>query len=35
MSACREIMQGEFGYPSVFRVSDPEETQVAMKMYGI
>jgi alkyldihydroxyacetonephosphate synthase len=35
MNACREVMQGEFGYPSVFRVSDQEETQLMMRMYGI
>lgn len=35
MQACREIMQAEFGYPSVFRLSDPEETDVAMKLYHI
>lgn len=35
MNACREVMQGEFGFPSVFRVSDQEETQVMMRMYGI
>ncbi len=35
MNACRECMQGEFGMPSVFRVSDQEETQVMMRMYGI
>lgn len=34
-AACREIMQGEFGNPSVFRLSDPEETDVAMKLYHI
>ncbi len=34
-NACREIMQGEFGYPSVFRLSDPEETDVAMRTYHI
>jgi alkyldihydroxyacetonephosphate synthase len=33
--ACREVMQAEFGYPSVFRLSDPEETDVAMKLYHI
>lgn len=33
--ACREIMQGEFGLPSVFRLSDPEETDVAFKLYGV
>lgn len=35
MAACREIMQSEFGFPSVFRLSDPEETDVAMKLYHI
>jgi alkyldihydroxyacetonephosphate synthase len=35
LQACREIMQGEFGYPSVFRLSDPEETDVALRMYHI
>ena len=34
-NACREVMQGEFGYPSVFRLSDPEETDVAMRTYHI
>ncbi len=34
-NAAREIMQGEFGYPSVFRLSDPEETNVAMKLYKV
>jgi len=33
--ATREISQGEFGMPSILRVSDPEETDVAMKMYGL
>ena len=28
-------MQGEFGYPSVFRLSDPEETDTAMRIYYI
>ncbi len=35
MEATKEIMQGQFGYPSVFRISDPEETDVAMKLYGV
>lgn len=35
IAACREIMQSECGYPSVFRLSDPEETDVAMKLYHI
>jgi len=33
--AAREIVQGEFGLPSVFRLSDPEESDVALKLYGI
>ncbi|HRT81820.1 MAG TPA: FAD-binding oxidoreductase [Oscillospiraceae bacterium] len=35
VNAAREIMQGEFGYPSVFRLSDPEETSVAFRLYGV
>lgn len=34
-NAAREIMQSEYGYPSVFRLSDAEETNVGMKQYGI
>jgi len=34
-AAVREVMQGEFGLPSMFRLSDPEETDVAMRMYHI
>jgi alkyldihydroxyacetonephosphate synthase len=34
-SAAREIMQSESGLPSVFRLSDPEESDVAMRMYHI
>ena len=34
-TAAREMMQGEFGRPSVFRLSDPEETDVAFKLYGV
>jgi len=33
--AAREIMQVEAGYPSVFRLSDPEETEMMMRMYGV
>ncbi|UCC62548.1 MAG: FAD-binding oxidoreductase [Anaerolineae bacterium] len=33
--ACRQVMQGEFGFPSVFRLSDTEETDVAFKLYGV
>jgi len=35
IEACREIMQGEFGFPSLLRLSDPEETEVAFKLYGV
>lgn len=35
MAAMREVMQAEAGYPSVFRLSDPEETEVMIHMYGI
>jgi alkyldihydroxyacetonephosphate synthase len=35
VSAMREIMQSQFGYPAVFRLSDPEETAVAFKLYGV
>lgn len=34
-NAVREVMQGQFGFPSVFRLSDPEETDIAMKLYGV
>jgi alkyldihydroxyacetonephosphate synthase len=34
-AAAREIMQSEAGYPSVFRLSDPEETGVMIHMYGV
>ncbi|HQJ02256.1 MAG TPA: FAD-binding oxidoreductase [Anaerolineaceae bacterium] len=34
-SVVREMMQAESGLPSVFRLSDPEETDVAMRMYHI
>jgi len=35
VEACREVMQSECGAPSVFRLSDPEETDVAMRLYHI
>ncbi len=34
-TAVREIMQRECGFPSVFRLSDAEETDVALRLYGI
>ncbi len=33
--AAREIMQSEGGYPSVFRLSDPEETRIMLRLYGV
>ncbi len=35
VAAAREISQGEFGMPAVFRISDPEETHHGLKLYGI
>ncbi len=35
VNASREISQGEFGLPSVFRISDAEETDVGLKLYGL
>ena len=35
VEASQEIAQGEFGRPAVFRISDPEETEVGLKLYGI
>ncbi|MCL2853945.1 MAG: FAD-binding oxidoreductase, partial [Defluviitaleaceae bacterium] len=34
-AAAREIMQSEAGNPSVFRLSDPEETTFMLKLYGV
>ena len=35
VNASREISQGEFGLPGVYRISDPEETETGLKLYGI
>ncbi len=35
VDAAREISQSEFGMPAVFRISDPEETNHGLKLYGI
>jgi len=35
IAAAREISQGEFGMPSVLRISDPEETEAALQLYGL
>lgn len=34
VNASREIMQGEFGLPAVYRISDPEETDRGLKLFG-
>ncbi|MDR3216558.1 MAG: FAD-binding oxidoreductase [Clostridiaceae bacterium] len=34
-AALREVMQSDNGYPSVFRISDPEETEIAFHLYGV
>ncbi len=34
VSASREIVQGEFGRPAVYRISDPEETELGLKLKG-
>lgn len=34
VAASREIVQGEFGLPAVFRISDAEETEVGLKLKG-
>ena len=33
-AAAREILQREAGFPSAFRLSDPEETELALAQYG-
>ena len=35
MEAAREMMQHESGYSSVFRLSDPEETQMMLRLYNV
>ena len=35
VDASRAIAQGEFGRPAVYRISDPEETDRGLKLYGI
>ena len=35
VAAVRRISQAEFGFPGVMRLSDPEETQVGLKLYGV
>ncbi|HKI50379.1 MAG TPA: FAD-binding oxidoreductase, partial [Desulfobacteria bacterium] len=35
VDAAREMAQGEFGKPAVFRISDPEETDRGLRLYGM
>lgn len=35
VDAVRETLQAEIGRPSTFRLSDPEETQIGLKHYGV
>lgn len=35
VDAAREVSQGEFGLPAVFRISDQEETDRGLKLYGV
>lgn len=35
MEAAREMMQCEAGYSSVFRLSDPEETSLMLRLYNV
>jgi len=35
VNAAQQISQTESGMPSILRLSDPEETDIAMKMYGL
>lgn len=35
VAASRTVSQGEFGLPAMYRISDPEETEVALKLYGV
>ncbi|MBU0971238.1 MAG: FAD-binding oxidoreductase [Proteobacteria bacterium] len=35
VAAGRQISQGRFGMPAILRISDGEETDVAMQMYGL
>ena len=34
LGAAREVLQGQFGPPSLFRLSDPDETGLALEHYG-
>jgi len=34
LAAARTVLQGQFGRPSLFRLSDPDETALALDLYG-
>ena len=34
LDAAREVMQGQFGHPALFRLSDPAETEMALALHG-
>jgi len=34
LAAARTVLQGQFGLPSLFRLSDPDETDLALDLYG-
>lgn len=35
VNSAREMAQGEFGRPAVYRISDPEETDRGLRLYGL
>jgi len=35
VEAAKEVTQAEFGMPAVFRISDPEETEIGLKIYDV
>ncbi|MCG6880059.1 MAG: FAD-binding oxidoreductase [Deltaproteobacteria bacterium] len=35
VDSAREMAQGEFGRPAVYRISDPEETERGLQLYGL
>ena len=35
VDSAREMAQGEFGRPAVYRISDPEETDRGLRLYGM
>ncbi len=35
LDAAREVMQGQFGHPALFRLADPAETELALTRHGL